>query len=169
MLSISSLSHQTLAVAPVVDYEPPPRAVGHQKPPLSVSRRVARPPHRPSDNRHPVAVSPALRTAATFADAALRRVLEVVDRRRSPAQLRPLLTAGLVDSVSKRPTAADATSAAVLRRVRLQVVGPDDPPAALEVFGTYTRGRRTHAVACRVEPVTGDHQSRWQVVALHIG
>ena len=42
---------------------------------------------------------PRLRAAAAFADAALRRVLEVIDRRRPLAQLRPLLAAGLVDSL----------------------------------------------------------------------
>ena len=40
-----------------------------------------------------------LRQAACFADAALRRVLEVIDRRRPVAQLHGLLAAGLVDSV----------------------------------------------------------------------
>ncbi|MDT5224842.1 MAG: hypothetical protein QOG19_2249, partial [Mycobacterium sp.] len=36
-----------------------------------------------------------------------------------------------------------------------------------EVFGTYSRGDRIHAIACRVEqlPTPG----RWLVVALHIG
>jgi hypothetical protein len=33
------------------------------------------------------------------------------------------------------------------------------------VFGTYSRGPRVHAIACRIEQVAG----RWQVVALHIG
>ena len=40
-----------------------------------------------------------MRRAAVFADAALRRVLEVIDRRRPAAQLRPLLAPSLVDSV----------------------------------------------------------------------
>jgi hypothetical protein len=54
---------------------------------------------------------------------------------------------------------------AVLRRVRLQAVGSPDEFAAAEVFGSYSRGRRMHAIACRMEKVAG----RWQVVALHIG
>jgi hypothetical protein len=37
-------------------------------------------------------------------------------------------------------------------------------PAA-EVFGSYSRGQRMHAIACRIELFDG----RWQVVALHIG
>lgn len=113
-------------------------------------------------------MSPALRAAAAFADAALRRVLEVIDRRRSAAQLRSLLTVGLVDSVaSVNPPRCDG--AAVLRRVRIQPVGSLEPLTAAEVFGSYSRGGRVHAIACRVEQVPAGNGSRWQVVALHIG
>jgi hypothetical protein len=79
-----------------------------------------------------------------------------------------MLTAGLVDSVRPQSPAA-AGGAAILRRLRLQVVGPGEPPDAIEVFGTYTRGRRTHAIACRIAPVRDEGQHRWRVVALHIG
>lgn len=104
-----------------------------------------------------------MRQAAIFADAALRRVLEVIDRRRPIAQLRGLLAAGLVDSVlCANRFAAGHDEAAVLRRLRLQAIGP----TIAEVFGTYSRGRRVHAVACRIERVAGN---RWQVAALHIG
>jgi hypothetical protein len=37
------------------------------------------------------------------------------------------------------------------------------------VFGSYRRGQRVHAIACRVERVRAGAGSRWQVVALHIG
>ncbi len=113
-----------------------------------------------------------MRQAAIFADAALRRVLEVIDRRRPVAQLQGLLAAGLVDSVlvvnriTAGRLAADDGAAAVLRRLRLQSVGRHDRLVAAEVFGTYQRGRRVHAIACRIEQAT---QNRWQVVALHIG
>lgn len=116
-------------------------------------------------------MSAPMRQAAIFADAALRRVLEVIDRRRPVAQLQGLLAAGLADSVlaANRVVscrlAADDGAAAVLRRVRVREVGRPDRLAA-EVFGTYSRGRRIHAIACRVEQAT---DSRWQVVALHIG
>ena len=107
------------------------------------------------------------RQAACFADAALRRVLEVIDRRRPVAQLRGLLAAGLVDSVlCANRFETGHHGAAVLRRLRLQAVGAPDRFAAAEVFGSYSRGRRVHAVACRIERVAG---GRWQVVALHIG
>jgi hypothetical protein len=110
-----------------------------------------------------------MRQAAIFADAALRRVLEVIDRRRPATQLRPLLAPSLVDSVlsvgrSLAGSGAGSEAAAVLRRMRVQPVG--DPAIAAEVFGCYSRGDRMHAIACRVEQVPGN---RWQVVALHIG
>lgn len=120
-----------------------------------------------------------MRQAAAFADAALRRVLEVIDRRRPAAALRGVLAPGLVDSVLAVSRSATAPGgAAVLRRVRVQPVGPDadttaEAAAAAEVSGSYGRGNRLHAIACRVErPVsTGSHAggSRWMVVALHIG
>lgn len=128
-------------------------------------------------NKQPAAVSTevlsaSMRQAAMFADTALRRVLEVIDHRRPVAQLRLLLTPGLVDSVisAGRTVAAHPTgfaSAAVLRRTRLQPAG--QPNTAAEVFGTYGRGDRVHAIACRVERQPSPHGTRWRVVALHIG
>jgi Family of unknown function (DUF6459) len=117
-------------------------------------------------------MSAPMRQAASFADAALRRVLEVIDGRRPVAQLHGLLAAGLVDSVlsANGPAAgrlaADDGAVAVLRRLRLQAVGDQHGFAAAEVFGSYSRGRRMRAIACRIERVTA---GRWQVVALHIG
>ena len=109
-----------------------------------------------------------------FADAALRRVLEVIDRRRSIAQLGPLLAPSLVESVPSLGRSAAGhplgqEGAAVLRRVGLQPVARGGPETAAEVFGSYSRGRRVHAIACRVEQVPAGNGIRWQVVALHIG
>jgi hypothetical protein len=109
-------------------------------------------------------LSPSMRQAAIFADAALRRVLEVIDRRRPLAQLRPLLAPSLVDSVGSVGRAPNGRGAAVLRRMRLQPVG--HPATAAEIFGCYSRGDRIHAIACRVEQSA---DTRWLVVALHIG
>ncbi len=109
-----------------------------------------------------------MRQAAVFADAALRRVLEVIDRRRPAAQLRPMLAPGLMDSVLSIGRGREG--AAVLRRTRLQPAGRRHPEIAAEVFGSYRRGNRFHAIACRVEQVpTGAGRTRWLVVALHIG
>lgn len=119
-------------------------------------------------------MSAQMRQAAIFADAALRRVLEVIDRRRPAAQLRPLLAPSLVDSVVSVGHSAAGHSpgqegAAVLRRMRLQPAGHGDPHTAAEVFGSYSRGNRIHAIAGRVERVSTGAGGRWLVVALHIG
>ncbi|MEI7543716.1 MAG: Rv3235 family protein [Mycobacteriaceae bacterium] len=108
-----------------------------------------------------------VRPAAVFADAALRRVLEVIDRRRSLAQLRPLMTGGLVDSLLTVVGCHDGTDAARLRRVRAQSVRSDG--TAAEIAASYSRGERVHAIACRVEQFTTATGPRWQVVALHLG
>jgi hypothetical protein len=153
--------------APVVDYEPPPFD-GAAPPPCpaptpAALHRQTRRTLRPLDR---VAAGPA---AATFTDAALRRVLEVIDRRRPIAQLRPMLTPPLLDMVFTLARSAGTERAAVLRRVRLQAAAVDerDPHQAVaaEVFATYTRGRRVRAIAGRVEVADG----RWRMVALQIG
>ncbi|OBI14844.1 hypothetical protein A5714_13000 [Mycobacterium sp. E2462] len=166
-------------VTPVVDYEPPtkaaPRVVPACRPAArAASRRGGQAPHRPHAPQPaagpPIALSAPMRQAASFADAALRRVLEVLDRRRPAAQLAPLLAPSLVDSVvaiSAAGHAARGEGAAVLRRMRLQPAGHRNPDSAAEVFGSYSRGHRVHAIACRVERVTAG--ARWMVVALHIG
>jgi hypothetical protein len=121
---------------------------------------------RHSGQESPTMSAP-MRQAACFADAALRRVLEVLDRRRPVAQLHGVLAAGLVDSVlSANRLTAGPDKAAVLRRLRLQAVGAPDRITAAEVFGSYRRGSRIHAIACRIELIAN---GRWQVVALHIG
>lgn len=165
------------AVTPVVDYEPPRRDVPQcRQPPHATPRRRARAPRRPLAGQPagPPGPSAPMRQAAAFADAALRRVLEVVDRRRPAAQLRPMLAPGLVDSVVAIGGSATARGrgrdgAAVLRRLRLQPSGRRDPEAAAEVFGSYSRGDRIHAIACRVERVPSGAGTRWLMVALHIG
>jgi hypothetical protein len=156
--------------APVVDYEPPPvdpaaapcptptRSALHRRPP----RRALRLPDRPATVAVPA-------SAAKFADAALRRVLEVVDRRRPIAQLRPMLAPPMLDMVFALTRGAGPNKAAVLQRVRLRAAAVDEhEPAqasAAEVFATYSRGERVRAIAARVELSDG----RWRVVALQIG
>ncbi|SBS76665.1 conserved hypothetical protein [uncultured Mycobacterium sp.] len=149
-------------VVPVVDYEPPvlrtePQRVRLLRPRGGTARRPTLPPTEAAP----------IRAAAGFADAALRRVLEVIDRRRSLAQLRPLLAAGLVDSLLPAVARNDGHGTARLRRLRVQPVGCDG--AAAEVAAVYSRDERTHAIACRVQQVATPTGLRWQVVALHIG
>jgi hypothetical protein len=147
------------AVTPVVDYEPPARSGPPAPPrpqPLGGARRG---PDRPPPAPRPV--DPA---AAAFADAALRGVLEVIDRRRPLAQLRPLLAAGLVDSLlAAAERHGDRRMPARLRRVHTQPVGD----GTAEVAASYTRGDQVHVIACRIERDGPD--GRWQLVALHLG
>jgi Family of unknown function (DUF6459) len=173
LTSPSQADRDAFAVMPVVDCEPPVRDVRHCRPPTraALRRPTTHVPQRHSSQRvaadgsSPTSLQ--LRQAACFADAALRRVLEVIDRRRPVAQLHGLLAAGLVDSVlSANRSTTGHPAAAVLRRLRLQAVRAPDRAAAAEVFGSFSRGHRVHAIACRIELVTG---RRWQVVALHIG
>ena len=163
-MTASRISSEPVSLTtPIIDCEPPPVGIAACPPPSSAAlhrrttRSVRSVPHTvPRDPLPP-------RAAVAFADAALRRVLEVIDRRRPVAQLRPLLAPVLIDSVvalARRPH----TAAATLRRVRLRLVDDSDVTAG-EVFATYTRARRVHAIAARVEP----HGDGWRIVALQIG
>ncbi|BBY57246.1 Rv3235 family protein [Mycolicibacterium sarraceniae] len=149
-------------VVPVVDYEPTVLRAAPERVRLLRPRGGSVPPPPPP----PVESGP-VRAAAGFADAALRRVLEVLDRRRSLAQLRPLLAAGLVDSLLPAVAHHEGHGTARLRRLRVQPVGTDGSVA--EVAAIYSRDDRTHAIACRVEQVATPTGLRWQVVALHLG
>jgi hypothetical protein len=153
--------------SPIIDYEPPLVGMAAACPPPT-SAALHR--HTPRRLRAvPVAVvheSPPPRAAAVFADTALRRVLEVADRRRPIAQLRPLLAPALIDAVVAMTRTTPTDGAAVLRRMRLRTaVAADGEATAAEVFGTYTRGSRVRAIAGRIEVVGG----RWLVTALQIG
>jgi hypothetical protein len=145
---------------PIIDCEPPPVGLTACPPPspAALHRRSTR-SHRPLPRPVPREQLPP-RAAMVFADAALRRVLEVVDRRRPIAQLRPLVTPALVDTVTAL-TRTPHMAAATLRRVRLRMV--DDEAA--EVFGSYTRGPRVLAIAARIEL----HRDRWRIVAVQFG
>jgi uncharacterized protein DUF6459 len=148
---------------PVVDYEPPPIG-GAANPPCPTPSPAAlhRPARRVLQAVDRVEAAPP-REAAAFADAVLRRVLEVIDRRRPIAQLRTMLTPPLLDTVFALTHSAGTDKAAVLRRVRLRATAGE--PAAAEVFATYTRGQRVRAIAGRVEIKEG----RWRLVALQVG
>jgi hypothetical protein len=148
---------------PIIDCEPPPVGITACPPPspAALHRRTARslrsvPRPVPRDPLPP-------RSALVFADAALRRVLEVADRRRPIAQLRPLVAPALIDTVIGL-TRAPQTAVATLRRVRLRMVDGDEENQA-EVFGSYTRGPRSLAIAARIELRRG----RWRIVALQLG
>ena len=155
---------------PIIDCEPPPVGITACPPPSRSALHRRTPRTLQSVPRPAAGDSLALRAAVVFADAALRRVLEVADRRRPIAQLRPLVAPALIDTVialTRAPQAgAPAPSkgrgtAATLRRVRLRMVDGE----AAEVFGSYTRGPRVLAIAARIEL----HRDRWRIVALQLG
>lgn len=152
------------AVVPINDYDPPAFGGPPALPPVSrqcrpaAVRSVTGPIGRAGD------AAGTVHAAASFADAALRRILEVIDRRRPLSQLRPLLAVGLAESLLAGRTTGEP---ARLRRVWAQPIGPEGHAA--EVAAHYTRGGRVHAIACRVERVGTPTGPRWQVVALHLG
>ena len=158
-------------VSPVVDYEPPPVGMSVCRSTPTLHRRALRP--SPRLNHHgTVREAEPPRAAVIFADAALRRVLEVIDRRRPVAQLRPLLAPALIDTVIELSRTAhvgagrtqSVRTAARLHRMRLRMVDGAEGAQA-EVFGTYTCGPRVRALAARIE-LDGD---RWRIVALQVG
>jgi hypothetical protein len=169
-MTASRIPHEPPSLTtPIIDCEPPPVGIAACPPPspAALHRRTPRPSPCPSGGRYPHRSVPGPTpdpmpppAALLFADAALRRVLEVVDRRRPIAQLRPLVTPALIDTVTAL-TRAPQTTAATLRRVRVRMVDAD----AAEVFGTYSRGPRLLAVAGRIEL----HHDRWRIAALQLG
>lgn len=161
--AIPATDPATPTVSPVLGYEPSAFGGPPTLPPITVlQRRRLRPAAPPRG-----AAVPDNTAAAAFADAALRRVLEVIDRRRPLAQLRPLLAAGLVESLLAAPAPRAGGSPARLRRVLAQPCRPDG--RAAEVAANYIRGNRVHAIACRIEQLPTPTGPRWQVVALHMG
>jgi Family of unknown function (DUF6459) len=172
-VAAGTASARPAVTSPIIDCEPPVRAPSHQPSPHPVQHAATLRPRTPRQPR-PAAVAgevPVPQAAVLFADATLRRVLEVVDRRRPATQLRGLLAPSLIDTAQTLARVPQTGGAAVLRRIRLRSVGcpaaQDNPEEvrAAEVFATYTRGSRVRAIAARVEMVAG----RWQVVALQIG
>ena len=165
----SSTSPRT---SPVIDYEPLPEPLGPRRvlvcPTPAADTLHRRSPHPQRTHRPP----PYLRepqppkSAVVFAETALRQVIEAIDQRRPIAQLRPLMTPVLVDRVIAHAGAARQGSA-TMRRVRVRAVDPgvDAGVCAAEVFASFTRSGRVHAVAARIER----YRDRWRIVALQIG
>ena len=111
-----------------------------------------------------------------LAATAVRRILEVLDRRRRVEQVASMCAPHVLDQLRVITRGrAGAGSAAVVSRVHLQ----RSDSGAIEVFATYRRGERTHALAARLEHsevrerVTpgGPRRKvrRWTVVALAVG
>lgn len=173
--SITDSPCEQWTTSPVIDYEPTPQQLGRQLEtpcPTPSVEALHRTPLRPRTAHRPplhLCDPPPPKSAVTFAETALRQVIEVIDRRRPVAQLRPLMTPVLVDRVITRANETRSGSA-TLRRVRVRSVarGVDtgvDEICAAEVFASFTRSGRVHAVAGRIER----YRDRWRIVALQIG
>lgn len=162
--------------APAIAVSPITRPISQYEPPPLNSKAVATEPGAPEPAARrlhvvpdPVSICPEStppRDALVFADTALRRVLEVADRRRPAGQLKALLAPPLLDALAAHARRAAPEGTAVLQRVRLRTAQQDGAEVcAAELFATYTRGRRVHAAAGRIENLDG----RWQLVALQLG
>ncbi|MDZ4235384.1 MAG: hypothetical protein U1C73_16860, partial [Dietzia sp.] len=96
----SDPSPQQWTTSPVVDYEPAPEPLGRAPEPIcppptteALHRRSPRPLRRAPLH---LCEPPPPKSAVVFAETALRQVIEVIDRRRPVAQLRPLLAPALI-------------------------------------------------------------------------
>jgi hypothetical protein len=101
--------------------------------------------------------------AKRFAERSLRLVFEVLDGRRSAAQLRPLAAPAVVAAVQTlvRTGGEDRRQgAATVVSVNVALDGTD----AAEVFGGYERGGRRFAVAARITATRGE----WRLTALRL-
>lgn len=171
----ASGSNRSLADAPA--FEPPlecaggaaARPVGAMRPEAAPCaggvRRYGAPRLSPHGGRSasPVRVDETHSAAKRFAERALRLVFEVLDGRRSAAQLRPLAEPAVVAAVQTLVRTGDGDrrlGAAVLVSVRVAAAGAD----AAEVFGGYERGGRRFAVAARITLERGD----WRLSALRL-
>lgn len=153
--------------SPIIDYEPVPQPLTSSQCPTPSGAALHRSSPRPlHTRRRPTHEMPPPRSAVVFAETALRQVIEVIDRRRPIAQLRPLMTPFLIDCVIAR-ACAPRTGSATLVRVRARSVEPDPSGevTAAEVFASFTRSNRVHAVAGRIER----YRDSWRLVALQIG
>ncbi|NLU81922.1 Rv3235 family protein [Rhodococcus sp. HNM0569] len=119
----------------------------------------------PGSGRSPAA-PPAPTDMHRFAEFALRSALEVVDRRRSAGRLRHVFSQSVVDTTRALAAAAAAAppqAPAVLGRVRCQ-----PGPSSAEIFATYARGGRTHAVAGRIDARRTREGAAWQLTVLQL-
>ncbi|QCQ91991.1 Rv3235 family protein [Rhodococcus sp. SGAir0479] len=156
--------HRFLSPAP--RFEPPAHdtRTPRRRRPLAESA-VRRTPH---DGRSPRPTVPRDATAPDvrrFAEHALRLTLEVIDRRRTPAQLRAVAAPAVIDVVHalvRSGPARNRLGSASLVGVHVRAAGAD----AAEVFGTYNRSGRVFAVAARIERGNGRHPAGWAITSL---
>lgn len=129
---------------------------------VAAGNRRRRSPHDGRSTSYAAADETGL-AAKRFAERSLRLVLEVLDGRRSAAQLRPLADPAIVAAVETLVRTGEADrrlGAAVLVAVNAVPAGL----GAAEVFGGYERGRRRFAVAARI----AERRGEWRLTALRL-
>jgi len=132
-------------------------------------RMLHRPRKSPHNGTSPSAgfthaPEPRLAGADIFWNRSLRLVLETVDRRRNPRQLKGVLTPSVLEVVARLYTSdfsARKLGGAAVHRTHVQAVSE----STAEVCATYTRGTQTFAVAGRIDRTDG---RGWTVTALHV-
>ncbi|MBJ7479138.1 MAG: hypothetical protein JHC75_15885 [Rhodococcus sp.] len=132
-------------------------------------RMLHRPRKAPHNGTSPSAgfthtPEPRLAGADIFWNRSLRLVLETVDRRRNPRQLKGVLTPSVLEVVARLYTSdfsARKLGGAAVHRTHVQAVSE----STAEVCATYTRGTQTFAVAGRIDRTDG---TGWTVTALHV-
>lgn len=156
--------HRFLSPAP--RFEPPAydsRTAPRRRPLAeSAARRSSHDGRSPRPKLPPESATP---DARRFAEQALRLTLEVLDRRRTPAQLRAVAAPAVIDVVHALVRSGSARSrvgTASLVGVHVRPAGAD----AAEVFGTYNRSGRVFAVAARIERGKGRHPAGWAITSL---
>lgn len=153
-------------LSPAPRFEPPThdaRTAPRRQPLATTAIRRSRHDGRSPRSAHPhETAAPEVRR---FAEQALRLTLEVIDRRRTPAQLRTVAAPAVIDVVHSLVRSGSARSrlgTASLVGVHVRAVGTD----AAEVFGTYNRSGRVFAVAARIERGNGRHPAGWAITSL---
>ncbi|MDI9899694.1 Rv3235 family protein [Rhodococcus sp. IEGM 1409] len=112
----------------------------------------------------PSSPDPSAVGADIFWNRSLRLVLETVDRRRNPRQLKGVLTPTVLEVVARLYTSdfsARKLGGAAVHMTHVQAVSE----RTAEVCATYTRGKQTFAVAGRIDHTDG---TGWTVTALHV-
>ncbi|MBT2271823.1 Rv3235 family protein [Rhodococcus qingshengii] len=165
-----------IVLEPAPQFEPHPHTVVLSRPQCRpdrtqcrTDRMLRRPRKTPHNGTSPStgfthAPEPRLVGADIFWNRSLRLVLETVDRRRNPRQLKGVLTPSVLEVVARLYTSdssARKLGGAAVHRTHVQAVSE----STAEVCATYTRGTQTFAVAGRIDHTD---ETGWTVTALHV-
>ncbi|MDV6274221.1 Rv3235 family protein [Rhodococcus erythropolis] len=170
-------NNAAIFLEPAPQFEPHAHTVVLSRPqcrpdraPCRTDRMLGRPRKTPHNGTSahatpgPSSPDPSAVGADIFWNRSLRLVLETVDRRRNPRQLRGVLTPTVLEVVARLYTSefsARKLGGAAVHMTHVQAVSE----RTAEVCATYTRGKQTFAVAGRIDHADG---TGWTVTALHV-